>query len=67
MKAYVANGWIWACAACAALSACGKSDPAPPPDLLKAQREQLNKAKATEKVLLDAASRNGSQLESQTK
>jgi hypothetical protein len=61
------NGWIWACAACAALCACGRSDPAPPPDLLKAQREQMDRAKATEKVLQDAANRRDSQLESQAK
>jgi len=53
-----------ACLVCA----CGRSstDP-PPPDLLKADREAMEKAKATEQVLQDAARRRDDQMESQQK
>jgi len=67
MKANVANGWIWAGAACFVLCACGKSNPAPPPDLLKTQREAMDRAKATEKVMQDAADRRDAQIDSQSK
>lgn len=51
-----------------ALAACGKSstDPAGP-DLLKAQREAMDKAKGTEQVIQDAAKKQEQQLESQSK
>jgi hypothetical protein len=54
------------CVACLALSACGRSNP-PPPDLLKTQREALDRAKATEQVLQNAAEHRDAQLESQQK
>jgi hypothetical protein len=44
-----------------------RSNPEPPPDILKAQRESLEKAKATEKVLQDAAERRDAQMGSQQK
>jgi hypothetical protein len=52
--------------ACASLSACGRSTE-PPPDILKTQREDLNKAKGTEKMLLDSADRQKAQIESEQK
>jgi len=52
---------------CLLLHGCGRSNPEPPPDLLKTQREALEKTKATEKVLQDAAQRGDAQLESQQK
>ena len=55
------------CVACLALSACGRSNPPPPPDLLKTQREAMDKAKATEQVLQNAAEHRDAQLESQQK
>jgi hypothetical protein len=59
---------IGATAACLLLCACGRSstDP-PPPDLLKTQRESMDKARATEKVVQDAAERRAAQMESQQK
>jgi len=59
--------WGTAWLACALLAACGRSNPQPPPDILKTQREALDKAKATEQVLKEAAERRDSQLESQQK
>jgi predicted small lipoprotein YifL len=56
-----------ALAACLALCACGRADPLPSPDVLKTQREAMDKAKATEKVLQEAAERRDTQLESQQK
>ena len=55
------------CLACLTLHGCGRSDPAAAPDLLKAQREALEKAKGTEKALQDAAGRQSEQIESQQK
>jgi hypothetical protein len=55
--------WI----ACLLLQGCGRSNPEPPPDILKAQREALDKAKATEKTLQDAAQQRDTQMESQQK
>jgi hypothetical protein len=54
--------WI----ACTLLSACGRSTE-PPPDILKTQREDLNKAKGTEKMLLDSAERQKAEIDSQQK
>ena len=54
--------WI----ACVLPSACGRSTE-PPPDILKTQREDLNKAKGTEKMLLDSADRQKAQIESEQK
>jgi len=50
------------------LLACGKSstDPAGP-DVLKAQREALDKAKATEQMVQDAAQKRDAQMEQQAK
>jgi hypothetical protein len=55
------------CISCLLLQGCGRSNPEPPPDVLKAQREALEKAKGAEKVLQDAAERRDAQLESQQK
>lgn len=52
---------------CLQLQGCGRSNPEPPPDILKAQREAMDKAKATEKALQDAAEHRDTQLESQQK
>jgi len=50
------------------LQGCGRSNSEPPPpDPLKAQRQQMEKAKATEKALQDAAERQNQQIESQQK
>ena len=46
---------------------CGRSNPEPPPDVLKAQREALEKAKGMEKTLQDAAQQRDAQMESQQK
>jgi hypothetical protein len=54
-------------ASCLVLQGCDRSNPQPPPDILKAQREALEKSKGTEKVLQDAAERRDAQLESQQK
>jgi hypothetical protein len=51
---------------CLLLQGCGRSNPEPP-DVLKAQREAMDKAKSTEKVLQDSAEHRDAQLESQTK
>ena len=56
-----------ACAACLALGACGRSNPQAPPDVLKTQREAMDKAKATEQVLQNAAEHRDAQIESQQK
>jgi len=53
--------------ACALLWACGRSNPQPPADILKTEREATDRAKATEQVLQDAAKRRDEQLESQPK
>jgi len=52
---------------CLLLQGCGRSNPEPPPELLKAQREAMDKAKATDKMLQDAVERRDAQLESQQK
>ena len=62
--------WIVGCTAwtaCLLLQGCGRSNPEPPPDVLKAQREALEKAKAMEKTLQDAAQQRDVQMESQQK
>ena len=46
---------------------CGRSNSEPPPDVLKAQREALEKAKAMEKTLQDAAQQRDAQMESKQK
>jgi hypothetical protein len=56
---------VWS--VCALLPGCGRSNPEPPPDILKAQREALDKAKSMEKTLQDAAQQRDSQIESQQK
>jgi hypothetical protein len=48
------------------LGGCGRSNPQPP-DLLKVQREDLEKARATDKAVQDAAQRNAAQIEEQQK
>jgi hypothetical protein len=53
--------------ACLLLQGCGRSNPPPAPDILKAQREALEKAKATEKVVQDAAQRRAGEMDSQQK
>ncbi|HEX4596800.1 MAG TPA: hypothetical protein VH278_03360 [Burkholderiaceae bacterium] len=53
--------------ACLLLQGCGRSNSEPPPDILKAQREAMEKAKATEKVMQDAAQRHDVEAESQQK
>ena len=53
--------------ACLTLPGCGPSNPQPPPDLFKAQRQELEKAKATEKMVQDAAQRRDAEMESQQK
>jgi hypothetical protein len=52
----------------AAVYGCGQSstDP-PPPDLLKAQRQALEKARAVDRTVQDAAQRTESQVDSQLK
>jgi hypothetical protein len=52
---------------CLLLQGCGRSNPDPPPEILKAQREALEKAKSTEKTLQDAAQQRDAQMESQQK
>ncbi|HWY73673.1 MAG TPA: hypothetical protein VNW98_08525 [Burkholderiaceae bacterium] len=52
---------------CVLLQGCGRSNPEPPPDILKAQREAMDKAKATDKMLQDAVEHRDAQLESQAK
>jgi len=54
-------------AVCLLLGACDRPSSAPPPDLLKAQRAEMERAKATEKVMQDAAKRTDEQIESQQK
>jgi hypothetical protein len=49
------------------LQGCGRSNSEPPPDILKAQREAMEKAKATEKVVQDAARRHDAEMDSQQK
>lgn len=56
-----------ALASCLLLQGCGRSNTEPPPDILKTQREALEKAKGTGKVLQDAAERRDAQMESQQK
>ena len=56
-----------ALSACLLLPGCGRSTPEPPPDILKAQREALEKAKGMDKTLQDAASQRDAQMESQQK
>jgi len=56
-----------ACLAGLLLQGCGRSNPPPPPDILKAQREALEKAKGLQKMELDAAERRDAQMESQQK
>jgi hypothetical protein len=53
--------------ACVLLQSCGRSDPPPPPDILKTQREALEKAKGAEKMLQDAAQKREVQVQSQEK
>jgi hypothetical protein len=53
--------------ACLLLQGCSRSNPEPAPDLLKAQREAMEKAKATEKVVQDAAQRRDAEMDSQQK
>jgi len=55
------------CVACLSLQGCGRSNPEPPPDLLKSQREALQKAKAADQAVQDAAERQNQQIESQQK
>ena len=55
---------VWT--ACLLLQGCGRSNPEPP-DVLKAQREALEKAKGMEKTLQDAAQQRDAQMESQQK
>lgn len=55
------------CLACVVLQGCSRSNPQPPPDILKAQREALEKAKGMDKVLQDEAQRRGAEPESQQK
>ena len=52
---------------CLLLQGCGRSNPERPPDILKAQREAMDKAKSTDKMLQDAVERRDAQLESQAK
>jgi hypothetical protein len=50
------------------LAACGKSSTDPVgPDLLKTQREAMDKAKGTEQVIQDAAKKQDTQMEQQAK
>ncbi|MBV8208814.1 MAG: hypothetical protein JO133_02015 [Burkholderiaceae bacterium] len=60
-------GVVIVCVACLFLQGCSRSDSEPPPDLLKAQREALQKAKATDQAVQDAAERQRQQVESQQK
>ena len=55
------------CGACMLLQSCGRSNPEPPPDVLKAQREALEKARSTGKMMQDAVQQRDAQMESQQK
>ncbi len=59
------GGAVWT--TCLLLHGCGRSNPEPPPDILKAQREALEKAKGMEKTVQDAAQQRDAQMESQQK
>jgi hypothetical protein len=52
---------------CLLLQGCGRSNPEPPPDILKAQREAMDRARATEQMVKDAAERREGQVDSQAK
>jgi hypothetical protein len=53
--------------ACLLLQGCGRSNPEPPPDILKAQREALEKAKGLGKMEQDAVQRRDAEMEAQQK
>ena len=55
------------CGACVLLQSCGRSNPEPPPDVLKAQREAMEKARSTGKMMQDAVQQRDAQMESQQK
>jgi len=54
------------CGACVLLQSCGRSTE-PPPDVLKAQREAMEKARSTGKMMQDAVQQRDAQMESQQK
>jgi hypothetical protein len=55
------------CGACVLLQSCSRSNPEPPPDVLKVQREAMEKARSTGKMMQDAVQQRDAQMESQQK
>ena len=60
----MSRSWMWLALAIAGLAACD-SKPKEPPDLVKSQRQALDKAKATEQILQKSADERRKQADEQ--
>jgi hypothetical protein len=61
----MSRGWVWLALAVAGLPACDSKPKEPPPDLVKSQRQAMDKAKATEQLLQKSAEERRKQADEQ--
>ena len=61
----MSRGWVWLAAAVAGLAACDSKPQEPAPDLVKSQRQAMDKAKATEQLLQKSAEERRKQADEQ--
>jgi hypothetical protein len=59
------RSWVWLAVAVAGFAACDSKPKEPPPDLVKSQRQALDKAKATEQILQKSADERRKQADEQ--
>jgi uncharacterized lipoprotein len=61
----MSRSWVWLALAIAGLAACDSKPKEPPPDLVKSQRQALDKAKAAEQILQKSADERRKQADEQ--
>ena len=61
----MSRSWVWLALAMAGLVACDSKPKEPPPDLVKSQRQAMDKAKATEEILQKSAEERRKQADEQ--
>jgi hypothetical protein len=61
----MSRGWVWLTLTVAGLAACDSKPKEPPPDLVKSQRQAMDKAKATEQILQKSAEERRKQADEQ--
>ena len=61
----MSRSWGWLALAFAGVAACDSKPKEPPPDIVKSQRQAMDKAKATEQILQKSADERRKQADEQ--